>query len=60
MLICDDEYYLPSALKLLISELNLNRDINTAAGLAVAFYPYANTLFFRRIYSTFNLNEDKL
>ena len=53
MLICDDEFYLPSALKLLISELNLNRHINTAAGLAVAFYPYANTLFFRRIYREF-------
>ena len=53
MLICDDEFYLPSALKLLISELNLNKEINTAAGLAVAFYPYANTLFFRRIYREF-------
>jgi glycosyltransferase domain-containing protein len=53
MLICDDEFYLPSALKLLIRELNLNKHINTVTGLAVAFYPYANTLFFRRIYREF-------
>jgi glycosyltransferase domain-containing protein len=53
MLICDDEFYLPSALKLLMSELNLNKEINTTTGLAVAFYPYAKTLFFRRIYREF-------
>lgn len=53
MLICDDEFYLPSALKLLLSELNLNKEINTTTGLAVAFYPYAKKLFFRRIYREF-------
>jgi glycosyltransferase domain-containing protein len=53
MLISDDEFYLPNALNLLIDELNKNYEINSVTGLAVAFYPFANSIYFRRIYQTF-------
>jgi glycosyltransferase domain-containing protein len=53
MLICDDEFYLPSALDLLISELNSNETITSVNGMAVAFYPFARRLYFRRIYTNF-------
>ena len=53
MLICDDEFYLPSALDLFITELNSNEMINSVNGMAVAFYPFAKRLYFRRVYTNF-------
>lgn len=53
MLICDDEFYSPSALDLFINKLTLDESINSVNGIAVAFYPFARRLYFRRIYKDF-------
>lgn len=53
MLICDDEFYLPNALDSFVTELNNNETINSVNGMAVAFYPFAKRLYFRRIYKNF-------
>jgi glycosyltransferase domain-containing protein len=53
MLICDDEFYLPSALDLFITELNSNETVKSVNGIAVAFYPFTKHLYFRRIYKNF-------
>jgi len=50
MLISDDEFYLPTALGAFINELDTNKEIVSIIGIAVAFYPFANKIYYRRIY----------